>query len=180
MARLGWTTVAPLLEGENVSPPVPPQQPSQSEGMVEHLVKCCRAFQIQLQALQTEHEALREETSALRTCLERNGVVRSSDVEREIQKGSFMRTRDNSFYAAHAPASNSAPLGEQGQLSQRRSDVPHTVFSDNRGTSAEAAASAAGAALSTPSTPPQSMRSSRHTIQAKQPHVQSQIGRAHV
>merc|ERR1719223_2413360 len=141
--------------------------------MVEHLVKCCRAFQSQLQALQTEHEALREETSALRTCLERTGVVRSSDVEREIQKGSFMRTRDNTFYATHAPASSNAVMGEQGQFSQRRSEVQPTALVDYRGTGAEmtaaaaatvGAARAAGAAHSTPSTPPQSMRSSKLTV----------------
>jgi len=55
------------------------------ESMCSHLLTTARTLDEQIRTLRAEHEALRVEAQAMRRCLDRAGVLPTSDLEKEIQ-----------------------------------------------------------------------------------------------
>ena len=86
MQRQSWSSRASIQQAQASHPSlIPPAAASAvSDSVVlSHLLSCCQAFEGRFQELQAEHEALRDETRALRTCLERSGTLRALEIEKE-------------------------------------------------------------------------------------------------
>jgi len=77
------------------------------ENTCGRLIDSTKMIEIQLRELRAEHETLKAETQALRTCLDRRGVVPAWDLEQQLFRGSDGATQGHDNAALAPQSSNS-------------------------------------------------------------------------